>query len=44
MTTFADTRIINLSSNYGEKQNGSLHSIIDYEFPSLVDHITLQHS
>ena len=38
MTTFADTRIINLSSNYGEKQNGSLHSIIDYEFPSLVDH------
>lgn len=38
MTTFPDTRIINLSSLYGEKQNGSLHSIIDFEFPSLVDH------
>ena len=38
MTTFPDTRIINLSSLYGEKQNGSLHSIIDFQFPSLVDH------
>lgn len=38
MNTFPDTRIINLSSLYGEKQNGSLHSIIDFEFPSLVDH------
>ena len=38
MTTFPDTRIINLSSLHGDKQNGSLHSIIDYEFPSLVDH------
>ena len=38
MTTFPDTRIINLSSVYGEKQNGSLNSIIEYDFPSLVDH------
>tara|TARA_R110000803_G_scaffold1620_1_gene5196 strand:+ start:2348 stop:3277 length:930 start_codon:yes stop_codon:yes gene_type:complete len=38
MTTFPDTRIINLSSLHGDKVNGSLHSIIDYEFPSLVDH------
>ena len=38
MTTFVDTRIINLSSLYGEKQNTTLHSIIDFEFPSLVDH------
>ena len=38
MATFPDTRIINLSSLHGDKRNGSLHSIIDYEFPSLVDH------
>jgi len=38
MTTFTDTRIVNLSSIYGEKKNGSLRSIIDYEFPSLIDH------
>ena len=38
MSTFPDTRIINLSSLHGDKLNGSLHSIIDYEFPSLLDH------
>ena len=38
MNTFADKRIVNLSSLYGEQQNGSLHSIIDFEFPSLIEH------